>query len=339
MSRYTTELRNICEASIGRTEHAGFNDINSVITEAAPRVFNFDFPIFDEDYRLALEIKILRHYYMREICCETVGLWKLYLQSKLCEIMPYYNQLYKTELFSFNPLYDVDYKVDHKGDGTNNGDEQTDTDTSTENNRDYTMTDNDTKKRDETVTTDDDETSETSTTTSDSGTSTNTTNTTDSGTDTRDEWNMYSDTPQGGITGIQNANSNLVDNAYLSNAVHNTENGTSANTGTKTDNGTTTNTQTYSGTTESEKDKVTVYDVDETNERERTENTKATENTSTARTKSHKITTTENYIETVQGKRSGHTYSQLLTEFRSTILNIDQMIINELEPLFFGLWS
>ena len=67
--------------------------------------------------------------------------------------------------------------------------------------------------------------------------------------------------------------------------------------------------------------------------------TKAKENTTMGKTKTHKITTTENYIETVQGKRSGHTYSQLLTEFRSTILNIDQMIINELEPLFFGLWS
>lgn len=339
MSRYTTELRNICEASIGRTEHAGFNDINNVITEAAPKVFNFDFPIFDESYRLALEIKILRHYYMREICCETVGLWKLYLQSKLCEIMPYYNQLYKSELFSFNPLYDVDYKVDHRGDGSNKGDEKTDTTTDTESKRKYKMTDNDTIKRDETVTIDDNDTNKISTTTLDAGTTANITNTTGSGTEARDEWNMYSDTPQGGIDGIQNANSALADNAYLSNAVHNTESVMTTNTGETRDSGTTNNTQNYYGITEKEKDKVTVYDVDELNARERTEKTKAKENTTTGKTKTHKITTTENYIETVQGKRSGHTYSQLLTEFRSTILNIDQMIINELEPLFFGLWS
>lgn len=339
MSRYTTELRNICEASIGRTEHAGFNDINAVITEAAPKVFNFDFPIFDESYRLVLETKILRHYYMREICCETVGLWKLYLQSKLCEIMPYYNQLYKSELFSFNPLYDVDYKVDHKGDGSNKGKEKTDTNATAQNKRKYKMTDDNTIKRDETVTIDDDGTNKISTTTLDSGNTSNTTHTSDSGTESRDEWNMYSDTPQGGIDGIQNANSNLAGNAYLSNAVHNTDNDMSTNTGWKTDEGTTSNAQNYYGITTTEKDKVTVYDIDEIDKRARTEKTKATENTTSSKTKAHKITTTENYIETVQGKRSGHTYSQLLTEFRSTILNIDQMIINELEPLFFGLWS
>ena len=107
MSKYTTEVRYICESYAGLTESVGFNQMNTTIQTAAPLVFNFDFPIFDETYRLPLEIKILRHYYTREICEETVGLWKLRLQDTLNLIMPYYNELYKSALLKFNPLEDV----------------------------------------------------------------------------------------------------------------------------------------------------------------------------------------------------------------------------------------
>ena len=50
------------------------------------------------------------------------------------------------------------------------------------------------------------------------------------------------------------------------------------------------------------------------------------------------MSTTEEYIENIFGKRGGITYSKMLTEFRETFLNIDLMIVNELRPLFFGLW-
>ena len=115
MSRYTTEVRFICENAAGYDESKGFNDIDEILTVAAPKVFNFDWPIFDENYRLPLEKKILRHNYTREICEETVGLWKLRLQDTLCNIMPYYNKLYESELLKFNPLYDVDMTTTHKG--------------------------------------------------------------------------------------------------------------------------------------------------------------------------------------------------------------------------------
>ena len=113
MSKYTTEVRFLCESEAGLINSEGFNSIATVLTEAAPKIFNFDFPIFDETYRTPLEVKILRHYYTREICEETVGLWKLRLQDKLNMIMPYYNQLYASELLRFNPLYDIDYQSVH----------------------------------------------------------------------------------------------------------------------------------------------------------------------------------------------------------------------------------
>ena len=63
---------------------------------------NFDFkmnsyPIFDENYRNTLNQKILYHYYENEIGFETAPLFRFYLNQKLSEIMPYYNELYKVQ--------------------------------------------------------------------------------------------------------------------------------------------------------------------------------------------------------------------------------------------------
>lgn len=63
-----------------------------------------DYPIFDENYRSKLNEKILNHYYMREIGFETAGLFKRYLNVKMNEIMPYYNQLYLSAQIEFDPL-------------------------------------------------------------------------------------------------------------------------------------------------------------------------------------------------------------------------------------------
>lgn len=113
MSKYTTQVRFICETAAGLTESAGFNDVNDTIQRAIPKVFNFDFPMYDESYRNVLCTKILKHYYTKEICAETVGLWKLWLDARLNEIMPYYNQLYKSAMIDFNPMYDMDLTTEY----------------------------------------------------------------------------------------------------------------------------------------------------------------------------------------------------------------------------------
>lgn len=63
---------------------------------------NFDFqmtqyPIFDENYRETLNHNILYHYYENEIGFETASLFRLYLNQRLNEIMPKYNELYKAQ--------------------------------------------------------------------------------------------------------------------------------------------------------------------------------------------------------------------------------------------------
>lgn len=141
MSKYTTEVRFICEHYAGLDESKGFDNIEEILTESAPKVFSFDFPIFDENYRIPLERKILRHYYTREIGEETVGLWKLRLNTRLNEIMPYYNQLYESELLKFNPFYDVDYTKTGNREGENTGNENVTTTTDTDNKMTGTVTD------------------------------------------------------------------------------------------------------------------------------------------------------------------------------------------------------
>ena len=124
MSRYTTEVRFICETFAGLDESVGYNDVNKTIQAAIPKIFNFYFPIFDENYRNVLCTKILRHYYTREICEETVGLWQLRLETRLNEIMPYYNQLYEIEK-SVSGLFDntnltTKHTLDKAGETTGN---------------------------------------------------------------------------------------------------------------------------------------------------------------------------------------------------------------------------
>lgn len=220
MSKYTTQVRFICETAAGLSKSVGFNDVNSVLDKCWSNVFNFDFPIFDEKYRSVICKKILKHYYTWEIGEETVGLWKLRLDTRLNEIMPYYNQLYKSELLDFDPFLDTDITTMHKLDSTGN--------------------------------------------------------TKSNATDSQNSKEKFSDTPQGSLSRVE-------DDSYLSSATI-------------------------------------------------TDNNRASETNATIRS-------TDEYIETIKGKRGSTLYTEMLTKLRDTFLNIDMMIINDLDDLFFGLWN
>ena len=166
MSKYTTELRFICESKAGLSDSVGFNQIDDVISNSWNKIFD-NFPIFDESYRSVLCSKILKHYYTREISAETVGLWQLWLNTRMGEIMPYYNKLYESALLEFDPFKDTNYSRNHggtfTGDTVRNGRSEIDVDNSVTSN----------------------------------GTS--------------NSKNLFSDTPQGAITNIENE-------SYLTNA-------------------------------------------------------------------------------------------------------------------------
>ena len=227
MSKYTTEVRFICEAFAKQRTSVNYTKIDEILKASAPLIFSFDYPIFDGDYKLPLEIKILRYYYTREIGFETVGLWQLKLENKMNMIMPYYNQLYNSELLSFNPLYETDLTRTFKRD---NGS------TTKENHN--------------------------------SNSSNNNTN-----------YSLFSDTPQGGLEGVDREE-------YLTTATKNTTQ------------------QSLIDTTIDNK----------------------------------QINTLENYIENVKGRQGGTSGSELLNQFRSTFLNVDNMVIKELADLFMGIY-
>ena len=250
MSKYTTEVRFICETASGLGESKGYTDIDTIITNAIPKIFNFTFPIFDENYRTVLEKKILKHFYTREICEETVGLWKLRLDTRLNEIMPYYNKLYESELIKFDPLYSDNLTRTRK----------TDFDSSRE--------------------------------TSNNGKTTSNNNTQGSGNgSTSNNGNdLYSDTPQGSIVGLD-------EGTYLTNARKTSDNSIT----------TTTTSNTSSGSIDSSDNGL------------------------------DNLNSTEEYLEKVNGW-SGTSGSELIIKYRETFLNIDVMILNELEDLFFQLW-
>lgn len=164
MSKYTTEVRFICETLAGFDQSQGYGKVKDIIDQSWDKVFDFDFPIFDEEYRSVLCKKILMHYYTREIGLETVGLWKLKLETLMNEVMPYYNKMYETVKMTFDPLVDADYTKSHEGSGAGNA----------------------------------------SNTGTDSGTHTGTIGDNGNHTRNNTRWDIYSDTPQGALTNVAN---------------------------------------------------------------------------------------------------------------------------------------
>lgn len=287
MSKYTTEVRYICEEAAGLKNSVGYKSIDEVLSdETLAKIFDFDFPIFDEAYRLVLERKILKHYYTREIAHETVGLWKLRLDVRLNEIMPYYNKLYESDRLKFNPLNDVDYKTTHKGNESTADAETIGRD------------------RDEKSGNTSASTSHTQDTSKDSTKGNNTQSVASNAT------TITSDTPQGGLNGVFGVGGMEYASAASNNKTgSNTLGSNASNTESENDSNTSAS-QLNSGTLKSKENEA----------------------------KNRLAHTTDEYVREVVGKMGTQSYSKYLIEFRETFLKIDQMVIDELSDLFFGLW-
>lgn len=118
MSKYTITIKNLID------NHFDFQ-MNS-------------YPIFDENYRETLNHNILYHYYENEIGFETAPLFRLYLNQRLNEIMPYYNELYKVQKEIINNKILNNVNLTESLQRTNN----TDTSTNSKSNSNNTGTSN-----------------------------------------------------------------------------------------------------------------------------------------------------------------------------------------------------
>nr|DAW58770.1 MAG TPA: Lower collar protein [Caudoviricetes sp.] len=255
MSKYTTEVRYICESLAGLDVSKGADSVDDVILLAYPKIFTTKAKLFDESYAEILYPKILKHYYLREIGAETVGIWKLWMNTRIEEILPYYNQLYKSALLNFDPLEDVNLTRTHTREEENN---------ETNDNTRGLISDGDTSVNQ-------------------NGTSNN----------NNEHRDLYSDTPQGALTGVENEN-------YLTNARKITEE----------------NTQNHSNES----------------------TTKNTYNENETQNQNKKANITEQYNETIKGKQGVTSFSKMLVEYRESLLNIDQLVIEEFSDLFMSLW-
>jgi len=257
MSKYTTELRYICESKAGLTESS--TDYETVINQSYAQIIHPNVHLYDQAYEPVLYKKIIKHYYFDEIAHETVGRFIMRLNLKLEEILPYYNKLYESALLEFNPFYDVDYtRTGTKSDDGTNSATRTD-------NLNTLRTDNLNQQRTD-----------------------NLQNSAQS-----ESMDLFSDTPEGQLSGVNDA-------AYLTNARKINSSASGSNTGTQTTANTGTQTTANTGT---QTNAATIHNEGE-------------------------------YMEHVIGKMGTGNYSELLSKFRETILNIDMMIIEELQPLF-----
>lgn len=282
MSKYTTELRYLIE-----------NDFDIGLK---------NYPIFDENYRVLLNQKIINHYYFREIGMETAELFKRYLNTTMNEIMPYYNQLYKSELLEFNPFYNVDKTIVSDKNNNSVSDFIGNTTGKNQQNEDTENTQTNNGKQ--------------QTTTAATSVGESVGNSKGSGKTTNKSKRVSSDTPQGFLS------INSIDSETYASAAE-MANGETVNEFTVNDTKATSN-NSESGTTDQTK-------VAESKAKGNTTSNETTETDTANKTTSNDF---ENYVSHVIGKSEGETYSEMLLKFRDTFLNIDMMIIDELKTCF-----
>lgn len=121
MAFYTTLLRDICIQEAGQT-----GSYTTVIPLAQPKIFDFQYPTPTAGItKDELEQGFLKHFYMQEIGLETYDLWKLYLDSRFNEIMPYYCKLFEALAEEYDFLNPTDITTTTQEEGTSENAENT----------------------------------------------------------------------------------------------------------------------------------------------------------------------------------------------------------------------
>ena len=259
---------------------------------------DIDYPIFNENYRSEFETKFIRYFYNKEIGFETESLFKFELETWLQINMPYYNQLFESELLEYDPLtniamqFDQDLKQDttldttkdSQEDSTSNSvtqssfehDTQRDTTTDTTTNRTQntkTDTTTDVTGHSETNSTQDSNTTSTTDTTSNSDTHTQSDT-------TQDAFNrkIDSDTPDNRLHLSSNEGSGVIEYA---NNISETLDKSTGNTTTNT------NTTDKSNSNTNTTDKTTSNSVTNTSENSAEHSSTNTNQDSTEKTDTH----------------------------------------------------
>lgn len=309
------------------TQKEEYPQIDTVISQARPLIFDFNYPIWDVAYKPVLETKIIENFYFREICDVPVARWKMMLRQKLNKIMPYYNQLYFSTTLEYNPLYTVDYQHDSKRDTDTNAAASTDSTIDTTSNG--TSNSNGTSSSSGTSDSNSSSTTSTNGTTTGNTTDDTTTDATAANSVTGKTTTRNSDTPQGTLVNLEN--NTYMTSAQIADTTQDTDSSSNSTVASK-------------GTSSTEQNSSTVGDVVEkgqTTANGTTEDTTTTTNkgNETGKQSSNSNSSVDDtFSEHIFGKNNSQSYPSLIMEYRDTIVNIDAMILDELEELFFLLY-
>lgn len=328
--------------------------ISRRIDLAIPKIFDFNFPIYEESHRVELERKILMHYLNKEIGLETPDLWKLYLENRFNEIMPYYNELYRlqNEMMGIDFLHDTDLKINEEHSDTESGTQENKLDTTNEtigkNTEKDTLSSTVTKTE--------------STVTNSTGTTTNTTTSSESVENKEKGTQSISDssTSVTTVSVSENGSSNTLTSSFPQgrlaggNYADNSSDTTTKNTSTSTnnvestDNKTITDDKTATQTSNSQtKNDGSNSDKTETSQSSKNEQSDTRDNLQNKNLNSSGSQSgTENFENNNSGSRNekkyglsgNRTIASMILEYRDSILNIDKMIIDDLADLFITIY-
>ena len=131
MSKYTTEVRYICESKSNLPESGYFANGNKITPQdycaaAIQEIFDESIVNMYADIGHAdILTKILYHYYTREIAYETYYLWKTNMNRFMWEHFSEYKELYKSIDVEYDMFNDVDIKREHSGENSSNVESKT----------------------------------------------------------------------------------------------------------------------------------------------------------------------------------------------------------------------
>ena len=99
MSKYTMTIKDIVNSYYDGSSLK----IDDKLDDVREYIFDFNYPVIDNETKKRIEIAILKHYYYREIAFETIGMFKIKLNDRLNLIMSRYNALYEKQDLSLSP--------------------------------------------------------------------------------------------------------------------------------------------------------------------------------------------------------------------------------------------
>ena len=126
-------VSDVCKIYANESD-GSYTNIENILNKSWEKIFDFPFTFYDETKKPDFCKKILRHFYFREIGCETVALWKFMLNRTLNEEMAYFNKLYESAELEFNPLDDYDLQITSHDDSSRNNKTNSGTDSTVTNN-------------------------------------------------------------------------------------------------------------------------------------------------------------------------------------------------------------